>query len=225
MSPEVSVEAGAVRISRRAGSRVKAIRHTDSHDNRPQVLTTPVLAARRYRFSASLIDGLIFSIVLSPVYSLFYDDLEMADESISVSYLNPYAGNPYWPVDVAISGLFAVYFWLQHAFWGQTPGKRLYRLKVVSRTTGESPDLRQAGVRALVYPAVMLVPYAGVLINLVDTLCIFFGWKRRCLHDVIADTVVIDLSDPGRRGIGFLFGLGVVLVLTTVFLLVYVMPG
>ncbi|MGS2644351.1 RDD family protein [Streptosporangium sp. LJ11] len=188
----------------------------------PPSLVTRTLAARRHRFIALLIDNLIFYIAISPIYPLLVEDPEVSEESVLISYLNPYAGNSNWPIEVAVTVLLAVYFWLQHALWGQTLGKRLYRLKVVSSTTGEPPGLSQAGIRALVHPALMLTPYSGVLINLVDALWIFVGPKRQCLHDVIAGTVVVDLSDPNRKGFGgpgFLFGLGIILTLLTALVL------
>ncbi|MBB2909166.1 putative RDD family membrane protein YckC [Streptosporangium becharense] len=189
-------------------------------------MTRPSLAARRHRFVALLIDCLIFQIAISPLYPLTFEIPEASGEAPFFGYLNLYAENPDWPIDVAVTGLLAVYFWLQHALWGQTPGKRLCRLKVVSTATGEPPSLRNAGIRALVYPALMLTPYSGVLINLVDALWIFVGSERRCLHDVVAETVVVDLGGAGRKelgGPGFLFGLGVILTLFTALVLIYVL--
>jgi uncharacterized RDD family membrane protein YckC len=185
----------------------------------PQTLATRHLAARRHRLTAFFIDSLIFYIAILPIYPLHVEDPGVSEESALASSLNPYAGNPDWPIEVAVTVLFAVYFWLQHALWGQTLGKRLYRLKVVSSTTGEPPSLRHAGIRALVHPALMSTPYSGLLINLVDVLWMFFGSKRQSLHDVISGTVVIDLSGPSRKGLGFLFGLGVILTLLTALIL------
>jgi uncharacterized RDD family membrane protein YckC len=136
-----------------------------------------------------------------------------------INYLNPYAGNPDWPIEVAGTVLFGVYFWLQHALWGQTLGKRIYRLKVVSSATGALPSLRHSGVRALVHPVLLATPYTGMLIYLIDALWIFVGPKRKCLHDVIAGTVVVDLSAPGRKGPGFLFSVGITLTLFTTLIL------
>ncbi|WP_436758272.1 RDD family protein [Streptosporangium sp. V21-05] len=188
----------------------------------PQSLAPRTLAARRYRCVAFVIDSLIFYMATSPIYPLLVEDFEISEEQALVSYLNPYAGNPNWPIEIAVTVLFAVYFWLQHALWGQTLGKRIYRLKVVSSTTGETPGLRHAGIRALVHPALMATPYSGVLIHLIDALWIFVGPRRRCLHDVISGTVVVDLSDPGRKGsgrIGFLFSVGITLTLLTALVL------
>ncbi|MFF5211606.1 RDD family protein [Streptosporangium sp. NPDC000396] len=191
----------------------------------PPALTTRTLAARRHRFAAFLIDSLICYVATSPIHPLL-EDVEVPDESVLISYLNPYAGNPDWPIDVALAVLFAAYFWLQHALWGQTLGKRLCRLKVVSSVTGEPPGLRRAGIRALVHPAMTSVPYIGVLLNLVDLLWMFGDSKRRCLHDVIAETIVVDLGGPEKKGFGgsgFLLGLGIIIALFAVFVLVSVL--
>ncbi|MEV4747994.1 RDD family protein [Streptosporangium sp. NPDC049248] len=193
----------------------------------PHTLAPWTLAARRYRFGAAIVDMLIFAIATSPIYGVIVDDSTEFELTLD-TYLNPYSGNPYWPIDVGLAVLLAVYYWLQHALWGQTLGKRLWRLKVVSRKTGETPSLRQAGVRALVYSALTLVPYSGMLISLVDMLWIFIGSKRRCLHDVIAETVVVDLTGPGRKkfGVGgFLFSLGVVITLCAAILLFSLLVG
>ncbi|WP_406312615.1 RDD family protein [Streptosporangium sp. NBC_01639] len=192
----------------------------------PQIQATPTLAARRHRFSAFLIDSLIFYVMASPIYLLPAEEVEASGGSILADYLNPYAGDPNWPIEVAVTVLLAVYFWLQHALWGQTPGKRLCRLKVVSGATGEPPGLRHAGIRALVYPVLTSAPYLGVFLNVVDTLWIFGDPKRRCLHDVVAGTIVVDLEGPGRKGFGgpgFLLGLGAILALGVAVALVSVL--
>lgn len=72
---------------------------------------------------------------------------------------------------------------------GQTVGKRWLRIRIV-RTDGRDADLgRLFGLR-------MCVPWligalAGPLFVLPDVLCIF-GNERRCLHDMMADTIVVD---------------------------------
>jgi uncharacterized RDD family membrane protein YckC len=185
----------------------------------PQSLVTRTLAARRYRFAALIIDHLIFYIAISPIYPLLSKSPEVSEELTLINYLNPYAGNPDWPIEVAGTVLFGVYFWLQHALWGQTLGKRIYRLKVVSSATGEPPGFGHSGVRALVHPVLLATPYTGMLIYLIDALWIFVGPKRKCLHDVIAGTVVVDLSAPGRKGPGFLFSVGITLTLFTTLIL------
>ncbi|WP_440069788.1 hypothetical protein [Streptosporangium sp. OZ121] len=79
-------------------------------------------------------------------------------------------------------------------------------------------------MREFVPLSILLVstPYSGALINLIDALWIFVGPKRQCLHDVIAETVVVDLGDPSGRASrrnGFLFSLGITLTLLTALVL------
>jgi uncharacterized RDD family membrane protein YckC len=72
---------------------------------------------------------------------------------------------------------------------GQTVGKRWLRIRIV-RCDGSDADLgRLFGLR-------MCVPWLigfvlGPLFVLPDVLFIF-GDERRCLHDMMADTVVVD---------------------------------
>lgn len=72
---------------------------------------------------------------------------------------------------------------------GQTVGKRWLRIRIV-RTDGSDADLgRLFGLR-------MCVPWLigallGPLFVLPDVLCIF-GNERRCLHDMMADTIVVE---------------------------------
>ncbi|MFC5946601.1 hypothetical protein, partial [Micromonospora harpali] len=89
----------------------------------PHARTVRNLAARRHRFAAFLIDSLICSIAVLPIHPLPVEGPEVSDESVLISYLNPYAGSPGWRIEVAVTVLFTAYFWRQHALWGQTLGK------------------------------------------------------------------------------------------------------
>lgn len=73
---------------------------------------------------------------------------------------------------------------------GQTIGKRVLGIKVV-RTNGDPISLgRIIGMRFIPISLLGAIPYLGGLISLTDSLMIF-GNERRCLHDLIADTIVI----------------------------------
>lgn len=187
-----------------------------------QAVETRAIAARRHRLAAFLIDTIIFYGATSPFY-LFGEPAETSDESLLDTLLNPYAGDPDWPIAVVFTVLLTAYYWVQHALWGQTVGKRLCRLKVVAGATGQSPSPRQAGIRALIYPALTWAPYLGVVLTLVDLLWIFGDPKRRCLHDVVAGTVVVDLRGPeGTKfaGSGFRLGLGILLTFCAAFVII-----
>lgn len=73
---------------------------------------------------------------------------------------------------------------------GQTIGKKVKKIKIV-RTDGSEAGLgRIFGLRMLVPGMLGGIPYVGGLFTLINVLMIF-GEERRCLHDQIADTIVI----------------------------------
>ena len=83
---------------------------------------------------------------------------------------------------------------------GQTIGKRMLGIKVV-RTNGSTASLaRILLLRNVVNGLPMLLPTLGLLYQLVDPLFIFQP-SRKCLHDLIADTIVIQ-CEPGPRRSG-----------------------
>lgn len=74
---------------------------------------------------------------------------------------------------------------------GQTVGKLLAGIRVVRFQSGARAGFLQAVLlRSGILFALMLIPYLSNGIWLVNTLCIF-RTDRRCLHDLIADTMVI----------------------------------
>jgi uncharacterized RDD family membrane protein YckC len=91
--------------------------------------------------------------------------------------------------------LLAVQAWLLHS-WGGTLGKRLLNIRIV-RTDGRRAGFaRLFFLRACSTVVLALIPLLGPVIALVDMLMIFRA-SRRCLHDVIADTVVVRvLAEP-----------------------------
>ena len=81
--------------------------------------------------------------------------------------------------------------WLHR--YGQSVGKRILGLRIV-RADGSRAGLGRLFVlRELVPFALFLVPLAGALFYLVDRVTIF-GEERRCVHDRLADTIVIDVK-------------------------------
>lgn len=76
---------------------------------------------------------------------------------------------------------------------GQTVGKRLAEICIVRYPTLAPVTLGTSlGMRYIVGQALLSgIPYLGSLYALVDVLFVF-SENRRCLHDRIADTVVVD---------------------------------
>jgi uncharacterized RDD family membrane protein YckC len=90
---------------------------------------------------------------------------------------------------VGLALFIAVHGWLlvQH---GQTIGKRLLRLRIVRPDGARVDAVRILGLRYGIGSIASSVLYVGMLYALVDCLMIF-GQQRRCLHDLLADTIVV----------------------------------
>lgn len=80
---------------------------------------------------------------------------------------------------------------------GQSLGKRWLGLRIV-RTNGEGAGFVHGVVmRSWLLNLIGLVPILGVLVTLADVLMIF--WRDAlCVHDVIADTRVVDIRASQR---------------------------
>jgi uncharacterized RDD family membrane protein YckC len=75
---------------------------------------------------------------------------------------------------------------------GQTIGKKLLGLRIV-RSNGERADPGHAiGLRYVLIWVIASIPVAGWIFALADALMIFRD-SRKCLHDNIADTIVIKI--------------------------------
>jgi uncharacterized RDD family membrane protein YckC len=76
--------------------------------------------------------------------------------------------------------------------YGQTIAKRWFSLRVV-RSDGSRADLPRIVFLRNLLPAVIgAVPFLGSIFQLADPLFIFRA-DRRCIHDHIADTIVVQL--------------------------------
>lgn len=79
---------------------------------------------------------------------------------------------------------------------GQTWGKKLCGIKIVC-TDGSPADLfRLVGARYVLFAALAPIPVLNIA-YLLNVLYIF-GSERRCLHDVIADTIVVKANQDAR---------------------------
>ncbi|MGB3838577.1 MAG: RDD family protein [Rhodanobacter sp.] len=74
---------------------------------------------------------------------------------------------------------------------GQTIGKRMLDIAIVRTDGSRMGLLRYLFIRVLPVALLGVIPYIGRLATLIDPLLIF-GNERRCLHDLIADTIVVD---------------------------------
>jgi uncharacterized RDD family membrane protein YckC len=144
-------------------------------------LPVATLAGFWIRFAAYLVDSVILSVILLPLY-------------VVVGMLvRPSASSPGGIAGTAlllqlVGGAIGLGYVL--TFWsgsGATPGKKLLHLKIV-RTDGVQPiGLGTAGMRIVGYLVSSLVLCIGFLM-------IGFSSDKRGLHDIIAKTRVIRLG-------------------------------
>lgn len=90
----------------------------------------------------------------------------------------------------ALLALVVVNFVMIHRS-GQTIGKRIVDIAIVRSDGSRMGLLRYIFIRCLPVGLLGAIPYVGWLVSLLDPLLIF-GKERRCLHDLIADTIVVD---------------------------------
>lgn len=135
------------------------------------------------RLLAGIVDLFLVNFFMTPVISLTMDMEAIAKD--------PFNLPPELAVQVLISSVlvfFALngYLLLRH---GQTLGKRLLNIAIVDLNNQPVTVLNLVLNRYLIQLAMIIIPF----LNPIDYLIMFFRRDRRCLHDLIAKTKVIDL--------------------------------
>ena len=160
-----------------------------------QDLTAPgeaPLASRWARLGAAFIDGLLSMIIVLPLQA----QMGIFENFPKVTPLTM-AQRAGW----GVAG-FVIWFAL-HAYFlatrGQTIGKRLLSIQIVNDADGlRAPFGRIIALRHLPTAVVANIPYIGPLLNVVNLLTIFRD-DRRCIHDLIAGTKVVEYRAPAPR--------------------------
>ncbi|HLE71029.1 MAG TPA: RDD family protein [Vicinamibacteria bacterium] len=146
----------------------------------PAAAGSDALASRGSRLAASLIDGLAAVVILLPALaSIFF-----VGENESLSTTGVFFA--------AISGIaflgFAVYQLSMLVREGQTLGKKAMNIRIVNYSDGQIPSAgRLLGMRYIVNSLLGNIPFYTFL----DVLLIF-GNERRCIHDYLAGTKVVE---------------------------------
>jgi len=142
-------------------------------------------AGRGERLGAAVIDGLIPCIIVVPMLvGVGFDLAGIRNNSMAPSTL----------IGIAI-GCIGLLAWIGITIYfvhrnGQTIAKRLLGIKVV-RSDGSPASLgRIFWLRNVVNGIPSAIPVVGSIYGLVDHLFIF-GAKQQCIHDLIADTIVV----------------------------------
>lgn len=143
------------------------------------------LAGRGQRLAAAAVDVTV-PLVLAGAVAVF-------------TPVNPFAAPAPGMVTVTLAGnalLGFALFLLAHGYLlarhGQTIGKRLMGLRIVHRDGGPATLLQLVGLRYGLSWVVAVIPGIGALFVLIDGLLIFRP-SRKCLHDSIAETIVVKL--------------------------------
>lgn len=144
------------------------------------------LADRGIRLVAVLIDTATMMVAVLPMLLMMPFMAPRGD-----------AAGPDEALLVAGIGLMFV-VWLALAIWnmiwlhryGQTVGKRVMKIRVLRSDGSHCALLRIIFARWLPVAMLGMIPLLGYVFSLLDPLMIFRE-DRRCLHDLIADTIVV----------------------------------
>lgn len=143
------------------------------------------LAERGTRLGAVILDSLIFLVpglfAIIPAMALMRGD---AAETMGIGATIA--------VSVGVLGMLVVFvidLVMLHRS-GQTIGKRMLNVKIIRSDGSRAGLTRIFFLRMLVPGLIGGIPFVGFIFTIVDPLFIFQE-SRRCVHDLIADTVVI----------------------------------
>jgi uncharacterized RDD family membrane protein YckC len=140
----------------------------------------PELAGRGNRLLAAIVDVVIQVVVVFAVMALLGLSLWNANPSLTAQAVGFVVGLLAF---LLIQGTLLV----KH---GQTWGKRLLGLRIVRPDGTRCSAGRILGLRYGVGFVAGMIPVLGMIYSLVDALLIFRA-SRQCLHDNIADTIVV----------------------------------
>ncbi|MGE0610593.1 MAG: RDD family protein [Pirellulales bacterium] len=143
------------------------------------------LASYGQRLVGAIIDRIAAAIFLLPVYSILFGRARSTHPTDTSTVL------PYFIVGGLALACLQIYLL---AMYSQSLGKLAVRTRIVDFQTGEPAGLVKSYLlRSLLNGLICCVPCAGGLYALLDILSVF-SRERRCLHDFLAGTDVVDIS-------------------------------
>jgi len=142
------------------------------------------LASRWKRLFASIVDSMILMAVLLPILYL-----TGVFENINNSSQPLYIRNIIFDL-IGFVGFYLINikFLLSQ---GQTLGKKIFGIKIVD-DEGNLPTKDILLKRYSVYFLPKYIPVIGTYIPLINISYIFFNKERRCIHDIVAKTLVVN---------------------------------
>ena len=142
------------------------------------------LASRWSRLFACIIDTIILLIFILPIM-YFTGGFEGFEEATEPSILYELAMGVF---SIVMFCLINVQLLLNH---GQTVGKKILNIRIVSFDNANKASGEQLLRRYSIYFLLGLLPVIGSLLDLINILFIF-GAEKRCGHDLVAGTKVIE---------------------------------
>lgn len=147
------------------------------------------LAGRFQRLVAVIIDEVIAIIILVPFIS----------GSNYIKYMEQGQTPAYEDALLLVAAQILIFILLQSYFlsrYGQTIGKRMMGIAIVDFNTGRILPLgKLIMMRYTPIWIAAVIPVTSVIVPLIDALFIFRP-DRRCIHDHIANTKVINVRQP-----------------------------
>jgi uncharacterized RDD family membrane protein YckC len=174
------------------------------HDTNPQEVKTiyehillkekelkvfSTLASRGSRLGAIILDGLIFIIPFFIVFITFFSINEYFQFVFEFITKHGLLFTMFLEMLIAQVLYISVNGWLIYSK-GQTIGKRIVGIKMVTLKDEVPAFYSSYCLRYLLNSFLMLIPFIGGIYSICDILFIFSGDKR-CLHDRIAGTKVV----------------------------------
>jgi uncharacterized RDD family membrane protein YckC len=139
------------------------------------------LAGRGTRLAAAIIDGLIMMVLFIALGTFMAPGMFHGEQPSFVQML------PLWSL------VMAIWFGANYPLLskrGQTIGKKVMSIRIVRVDGTDCAAGRIIGLRYLAPGLIGQIPLLGPIFGLVDALFIFQE-SRRCIHDLIADTIVV----------------------------------
>ena len=163
----------------------------ETQNNTPNKMQEPLeqnfgFASFGRRLGAYLVDWIILTPV-GLIYSYFY--ITYGPTINSSAY---YAYN--YLISISISALFFIILWIK--LNGQTPGKKLFKIRII-RQDGSPIDAKTAALRFLGYIVSSIPLGLGFIWILLDE-------NKEGWHDKIAKTQVVKLDTESKAGIGLM---------------------
>lgn len=142
------------------------------------------LASRWARLGASIIDSIIMMVIIMPVM-YFTGGFDGIMEGVQPGFV--------YTLGVGVLGII-VFFVINYRYLvanGQTVGKKVLEIKIVD-LNGNVPVFQpQLVIRYAVYMLPGQIPVVGQIFSFVNILFIF-GKEKRCIHDMVAKTKVVN---------------------------------